>query len=329
MEERKFRRTHRLKAAALVMSAVLAMGSLAGCKDKEALENQQAYRQVGMNKLSEGSYEEAVEAFQKALDQSKAVVTEIEIDTCYYKATAQYKSGDVKGALETCKALIDYNKKDYKAYYLRGCIYMKEEDRENAMKDYRKSFETSGNDYEMYVSAYENLKNAGWDSEAEEVLTAALKLKADKPEEHRERGHIYLLQDDYENAKKELDLAINNDDVKALLYLAQVYDAQGDSSQAAALYESYISKNNSDVSTLVVLGDMQMEAGNYSQALEFYQQALSVKNPPNEQKLRRNEIIACERMQDYEGAREKALAYIKDYPEDEEAQKEYTFLQTR
>ena len=149
------------------MSAVLAMGSLAGCKDKEALENQQAYRQVGMNKLSEGSYEEAVEAFQKALDQSKAVVTEIEIDTCYYKATAQYKSGDVKGALETCKALIDYNKKDYKAYYLRGCIYMKEEDRENAMKDYRKSFETSGNDYEMYVSAYENLKNAGWDSEAE------------------------------------------------------------------------------------------------------------------------------------------------------------------
>ena len=74
MEERKFRRTHRLKAAALVMSAVLAMGSLAGCKDKEALENQQAYRQVGMNKLSEGSYEEAVEAFQKALDQSKAVV---------------------------------------------------------------------------------------------------------------------------------------------------------------------------------------------------------------------------------------------------------------
>ncbi len=329
MKKREYRKTYRYKALLTVMLAAMGMCHLAGCKDQEALENQQAYRQVGMNKLSEGNYEEAVEAFQKALDQSNAVVTDMEIDICYYKATAQYKGGDAKGALETCKALIDYNKKDYKAYYLRGCIYLKEEDRENAMKDYRKAFETSGNDYEMYVSVYESLKNAGWDSEAEEVLAAALKLKADKPEEYRERGHIYLLQGDYENAKKELDKAINGDDVKALLYLAQVYDAQGDSSQAAALYESYISKNNSDVSTLVALGDMQMEAKNYSQALEFYQQALSVKNPPNEQQLRRNEIIACEQMQDYEGAREKALAYIKDYPEDEEAQKEYTFLQTR
>lgn len=329
MKKREYRKTYRYKALLTVMLAAVGMCHLAGCKDQEALENQQAYRQVGMNKLSEGNYEEAVEAFQKALDQSNAVVTDMEIDICYYKATAQYKGGDAKGALETCKALIDYNKKDYKAYYIRGCIYLKEEDRENAMKDYRKAFETSGNDYEMYVSVYESLKNAGWDSEAEEVLAAALKLKADKPEEYRERGHIYLLQGDYENAKKELDKAINGDDVKALLYLAQVYDAQGDSSQAAALYESYISKNNSDVSTLVALGDMQMEAKNYSQALEFYQQALSVKSPPNEQQLRRNEIIACEQMQDYEGAREKALAYIKDYPEDEEAQKEYTFLQTR
>lgn len=329
MKKREYRKTYRYKALLTVMLAAMGMCHLAGCKDQEALENQQAYRQVGMNKLSEGNYEEAVEAFQKALDQSNAVVTDMEIDICYYKATAQYKGGDAKGALETCKALIDYNKKDYKAYYLRGCIYLKEEDRENAMKDYRKAFETSGNDYEMYVSVYESLKNAGWDSEAEEVLAAALKLKADKPEEYRERGHIYLLQGDYENAKKELDKAINGDDVKALLYLAQVYDAQGDSSQAAALYESYISKNNSDVSTLVALGDMQMEAKNYSQALEFYQQALSVKNPPNEQQLRRNEIIACEQMLDFEAAKEKMVAYRKDFPEDTDAEREYIFLQTR
>lgn len=313
----------------LLAFALLGGIGLAGCQNQEALENQQAYRQLGINKLGEGNYEEAAEAFQKALDQSQAVVGDMEIDICYYKATAQYKSGDVKGALATCKALIDYDKKNYKAYFLRGCIYLKDEDREHAMKDYQKAFETSGNDYELYVSAYENLKNAGWDAETEEVLKAALKLKADKPEEYRERGHIYLLQGDYDNAKKELDKAINQKDVKALLYLAQVYEAQGDASQANALYESYISQNNSDVSTLVAMGDMQMEAGNYSQALGFYGQALSVENPPNEQQLRRNEIIACEQMLDFEAAREKMVSYLKDYPEDEEAQREYVFLQTR
>lgn len=324
------RMSHRIKRKTALLLAFALLGStgLAGCQDKEALENQQAYRQLGINKLSEGSYEEAVEAFQKALDQSQAVVGDMEIDICYYKATAQYRAGDIEGALTTCKALIDYNKKDAKASYLRGCIYLKEGDQEKAMKDYRNAFENSGG-YEIYVSAWENLQNAGCTAEAEEVLKEALKQKPEKAADYRERGHIYLLQGDYEQAKKELDQAINQEDVKALLYMAQVYDAEGNSSQADALYESYISKNNSDVSTLVSLGDAQMEAGNYSQALDFYQQALSVENPPNEQQIRRNEIIACEQMLDFEGAREKMLAYLKDYPEDEQAQREYVFLQTR
>ncbi len=313
----------------LLAAALLGSIGLAGCQNKAAQENQQAYRQLGINKLGEGSYEEAAEAFQKALDQSEAVVGEMEIDICYYKATAYYKAGDTKGALATCKALMDYDKENYKAYFLRGCIYLREEDRERTMKDYRKAFETSGNDFSLYVSAYENLKNAGWDSEAQEVLESAGKLKADKPEEHRELGRIYLLQEDYDSARKELDKAINEKDVKALLYMAQVYEGEGDTAQANALYESYISQNNSDVSTLAAMGDAKMREGKYKEALGFYQQALTVENLPNEQQLRRNEIIACEQMLDFEAAREKMVAYRKDFPEDKDAEREYIFLQTR
>ncbi len=329
MEKRKAQRF--CKKRILILLAVGLMGSvgLAGCQNKEAQENQKAYRQLGINKMEEGSYEEAAESFQKALDQSEAVVGDMEIDICYYKAAAQYKAGDAKGALTTCKALVDYDKGNYKAYYLRGCIYQMEEERERAMKDYRKAFETSGNDFSLYVAVYENLKNAGWDSEAGEVLEAASGLKADKPEEHRELGRIYLLQEDYESARKELDQAINQKDVKALLYMAQAYEAEGDTAQADALYESYISQNNSDVSTLAAMGDAQMRAGKYKEALGFYQQALSVENPPNEQQLRRNEIIACEQMLDFEAAKEKMVAYRKDFPEDTDAEREYIFLQTR
>lgn len=329
MEKKKVQKLCGRKVLVLLAFALVGGIGLAGCQNKEAQENQQAYRQLGINKLGEGSYEEAAEAFQKALDQSEAVVGDMEIDICYYKATAQYKAGDTEGALTTCKALVDYDKDNEKAYFLRGCIYLREEDRERTMKDYRKAFEASGDDFAFYVSAYENLKNAGWDSEAEEVLEAAAKLKADKPEEHRELGRIYLLQGDYGNARKELDQAINQKDVKALLYMAQVYEAEGDSAQADALYESYISQNNSDVSTLAAMGDAQMQAGKYKEALGFYQQALSVENPPNEQQLRRNEIIACEQMLDFEAAKEKMVAYRKDFPEDKDAEREYIFLQTR
>lgn len=309
---------------------IMIMGiALSGCQDEEALENQKAYRQIGINKMNEGSYEEAVEAFQKALDQSVAVVGDMEIDICYYKAAAQYKSGDADGAITTYNALINYNDKDAKAYFLRGSVYLKEGNGEQAMADYRKAFEMIKGNYEMYVLAYENLINAGYTAEAQEVLNASLQLKGEEPADYRERGHIYLLLGDYESARKELDQAINGGDEKAILYMAQSYDASGDSEQAKALYESYISKNESDGTILSALGEMQMKEGNYSQALEFFEKALASENIENEQQIRRNEIIIYERQLDFAKAKEKMAEYLEKYPDDEDAKRESVFLETR
>ena len=83
------------------------------------------------------------------------------------------------------------------------------------------------------------------------------------------------------------------------------------------------------MSTLAAMGDAKMREGKYKEALGFYQKALTVENLPNEQQLRRNEIIACEQMLDFEAAREKMVAYRKDFPEDKDAEREYIFLQTR
>lgn len=315
-----------------ILLAIMMLGvlNLAGCaNNQEALENQKAYRQVGINHMNEGNYEKAVEAFQKALDQSQAVISDMELDICYYKATAQYNNGDIKGALTTCDALIDYDSKDAKAYFIRGCVYLKEGDSENARKDYASALELSGDNYALYLSVYENLSGAGFESEAEELVTKALDLKGDSAEDHRERGHIYLIREEYDNARKELDMAIKEGDTKALLYLAQVYEAQGDEKKAKSLYESYLKQDDSDTNTMIALGEMQLEAGKYQEALELFQQALKADDKENEQNLRRNEIICYENLLDFANAKEKMASYVKDYPEDEEAQRENTFLQTR
>ena len=157
MKDRKVKKVCKRKAALLLAVALMGSVGMTGCGNEEALENQKAYRQVGINKMNEGDYAGAVEAFQKALDQSQAMVGDMELDICYYKATAQYNSGDVEGAVTTCNALIDYDEKDAKAYFIRGCVYLKEGDSENARKDYAKALELSGGDYTLYLSVYENL----------------------------------------------------------------------------------------------------------------------------------------------------------------------------
>jgi tetratricopeptide (TPR) repeat protein len=121
------------KFMALTLTVVLTAGMLTGCGSGDKEKDKDAYRQYGINCIENGSYDDAVDAFQKALDQSVGSVGAEELDICYYKAKAQYLSGDVDGAIDTYTAIIDYNK-DSDAYYLRGCIYF-------AKNDYRQGLE--------------------------------------------------------------------------------------------------------------------------------------------------------------------------------------------
>lgn len=74
---------------------------------------------------------------------------------------------------------------------------------------------------------------------------------------------------------------------------------------------------------------MAMEKADYADACAYYQKGLQTMNPVNEQLLRRGEIAALEQMYEFEQAKEKMAQYVLDYPEDEQAAREYLFLKTR
>lgn len=310
---------------------LLMLAVLPGCgsRNKEDLKNELAYRQLGITKMEEGDYEEAVKMFQKALDQSLAVIDDLEIDICYYKAASQYKAGDADGALETYTALIDYDGKNADALYLRGTLYLELNQSEKAMADYEKALKEDKNHIALYNKIAERLIAAEMAEEAGTILNRGLKVSTDKAADYREKGYTYYLLEQYDSARTYLDKAINMGDTEAVFYLAKMLEAQGDTKQADQLYESYVSRHSEDTETLNSLGCSKMEEGNYAQALTFFQTALKNENPANEQELRRNEIAALEYLLDFDQARDKMKAYLKDYPEDEEAAREYEFLKSR
>ena len=174
-----------LLAQAAVCAALILLTGCAG--QKERLEKEEAYRTIGIQAMEAGDYEKAMEAFNNALTQVKGLGAN-EIDICYYKATAQYGSGDAQGAIATCTALIDYDEKDAKAYFIRGSIYLKEGEGKKGLEDYNKAFQYCKDDLELYVTAYENLTGAGFEHEAQGILEEATNIKGDKPEQCRERG---------------------------------------------------------------------------------------------------------------------------------------------
>lgn len=165
-------------------------------------------------------------------------------------------------------------------------------------------------------------------------LNQALELKGKGREYLAGRGYIYFLLGDYANAKEELTQAVaiekkEGADDKAELYLAQTVDQLGDQKEAEKYYELYAKDHADDSVVLEELGNMAMEQQNYTQALTYYQNGLATKSPVNEQKLRRGEIAALEQMYEFEQAKEKMSQYVLDYPDDEDAAREYLFLKTR
>ncbi len=312
----------------LLTAAALSLCLCAGCSDKKQ-ENKEAYRQIGIDCMKEGNYEDAIAAFNSALKQSVGKIGETELDICYYKAAAQYASGDMESAIATYTAIIEYDEKSPDAYFQRGCLYLKQGETELAKNDYDKAIEYNANEYELYISIHENLAAYGQKDMGESYLNKAFSIKGNDKENQVQRGRIYFLMGEYDNAITELTKAAEAEAADAYFYLAQVYDAQGDSANAENYYQAYTATGNANAKTLNALGEIALEKGNYAEALGYFSEALTMEGDVNKKEIMQNQIIAYEYSGDFASAWDVLKAYVEVYPMDEQLEREYTFLEHR
>lgn len=303
---------------------------ITGCGNAQSvMEKQQMYREEGMKAMSDGKYEEAVNLFDDALQVSSGKISELELDICYQKAVCQMKTGLVEEALETLSALLKYDKKDSKAYYLMGTIYMAQKENERGIRNFDRAILYDSSQYALYISIYQQLSLAGLEENAKDYLYQATKLNGNSAEDFREKGRVFLLLKNYDEAKKQLDKALNAKDEDAKLYMAKLLEETGNTQQAYAVYESYAQNNKKDGSAQYKLGMILMETDDDKGALEYFQKALESGNIEDETVILKNQMICYEKLEDYNNALEIARTYVEKYPEDLEMKKEFLFLSTR
>ena len=105
-------------------------------------------------------------------------------------------------------------------------------------------------------------------------------------------------------------------DYEASLYLGRTYEALGDYNYASSIYNDYTLNDQSQPEIYNQLGLCRMQMGEYE-------------GNDMMQTLKFNEIVAYEYMKDYKTAAALMGDYLKSYPDDETAQREYQFLKTR
>ena len=253
-------------------------------------ELKQQLKQEGMELQAAGDYSGAIAKYEEALKLSRMKVGPEEIDLSYYKASAQYHSGDLEGAIATYSAVLDFQE-DVNSYLARGMLYVEAKDAEKAEADLNKALK-----------------------ETKDPLI---------------KGIIYDVVGDTEKAKQCFQEAKDAGNVEALFYLAGIYEKAGDANYAMILLEEYIASGKAGAEGYLTVARQYFEAGSYAEALNTIQAGISLGNSGVLKSLLQEEIACYEKLSDYDAAKEKAAAYLEQYPEDAVIQKEYEFLKSR
>lgn len=139
---------------------------------------------------------------------------------------------------------------------------------------------------------------------------------------------------DYIAAEESFLAAAENGNEEAYEYAGQAAEAQKDYEKAASYYQKALNEEPENVSVYASVGRCMIAGESYEEGLRILKEGISAaeKTGGEEtvlQELLWEEAVIYEYMGDYAEARDKFAAYLQQYPEDAEAQKEYAFLLTR
>ena len=298
--------------------------------DQKALLN----RGRGIACLYQGDYQTAIKWFGDALNISSQS-NDIRIDTLYYKAEAEQKSGDYQAAVQSYGQIIDL-KDDAGTRMLRGMAYMQLQDYASAEKDLYAAIKQSRKSYTVYRTLYSALEAQGKDDEAKKVLNDALQLSGSSSEDYYNRGMIYVDLQDYTNAADMLNKSYDKGYKAALLGLGEVSYTQQDYDTALTYYGKYF--DEVDISSVDAslaakaynqYAAVLLAKGEYEKAAQACESGLTYNDRESDAALSFNLIVSYEHLEQWEDAYTTAKTYVSKYPEDTKGQKEYQFLESR
>ena len=288
----------------------------------------EAYRGEGMAYMGLGQYEDAVNSFQKALDETSERQKEARKDIFYYQAAAMYRLEDFAGTVSVCNEILKIAPEG-DAYYLRGTCYLEQGETEKAKLDFDTAVKEEPEDYDLYLNIYESYRENKLSAQGDEYLQKALEIESSEEVDSYHKARIYYYLENYEEAQAQLTALVEEKNEDALILMGRVYQAMEDYPHAKNMYEQYIDQygETPEAYNGMVLADIAQE--DYDTALANIEKGLALSQERGKQELYFNQIVAYEYREDFATAKAKAQEYVERYPADEMGKKELAFLQSR
>ncbi|SHO50812.1 tetratricopeptide repeat protein [Anaerocolumna xylanovorans] len=291
--------------------------------------NKQAYRGEGIAYYRLHDYKTAIEKFDKALAIKEQ--KDIDQDILSYKGMAQAKSGQYKEAAATYTKIIEADKGSAEAYKTRGDIYCKMGEYKKSLSDYDKAIKLEPRNYDFYFEKYFLMLNMKDEEGAKEVLSKAAAINGTTEKDKFNVAKVTYYKGDYETALQMFGEAFGNGFTESYYYLGLIYEKKKDYENAAENYSKYLEseEGRDNANACYRAAECLIKRNNYEEALGLIEDGIKINDVDVNQDLKRSQIIVYEHLTRYEEAYKLVKEYIKEYPEDEAAKKEETFLSTR
>lgn len=292
-------------------------------------ENQQLiYRGEGIAYMGLTDYENAAACLEKALGLSDARLGQIDYDINYYLATAYYRGGQTDKAIAVYQAITDLRPEEKDAWYLKGTLELEQGKVEAAQADFDRAVSAGKTDYDLLIDIFCSCSKYGETELGNAYLQAVLEDDSLRLSDY-DKGRMSFYLGNYEDARVSLEKVKDSYGVSAVSLLGQAYEKLGDYNYAASVYSTYLETKQPDAEIYNQLGLCKLKVGDYEAALNAFQAGLAIEGNNVMQSLRFNEIVAYEYLGEFDRAKLSLQQYLTLYPDDEKAQRENIFLQTR
>ena len=287
-----------------------------------------SFRGRGIAQMGLARYEDAASSFEQALSYTDRKMPDTIRDIRLYLATARYRSGSYGDVVTVCNDILS-DKEIPEAWYYLGAAYLALGDPDQARLDFNNAVALSPNDYALYLQIYQLYEAQDKTAIGDEYLQTALQIQPETAEDYYRIGQIYFYLEKYEDARNTLNMPVEEHYLPAMELMGEIYLALEDYPHAQAVYQTIMDENGEKMAVYNGLAMCSIAAGDYEIAMSDIHYGLSLEDDGSKQSLLFNEIVAYERMLDFDTALDRAEAFHSLYPTDEQGQKELTFLRTR